>query len=109
MAANVFEAKKVSVSPNSEGYGGVVRVNTHEDSLANVKGNGWWNNTRTGADLIKQKAVKDFIEKQGNGDTVANRQVALHILASDGQEFAALRLDANRAFVVNAGAAFVIT
>ena len=109
MAANAFEAKKVSVSPNSEGYGGVVRVNSFEDTLANVKGNGWWNNTRTGADKIKQEAIKDFIEKQGYGDAVANRQVSLHILASDGQEFVALRLDANRAFVVNAGAAFVIT
>ena len=113
MAANRFEAKKVSVSPNSEGYGGVVRVNTYEDTLANVKGAGWWNNSVTGADLIKQKAIKDFIEKQGLGDSVTNRAVPLHIYSTaatgGGQEFVGLRLDASRNFVVDAGSTVIVT
>ena len=92
MAANRFEAHKVSVSPNSEGHGGVIRVNTHEDTFTQVALTAWWNPSGlTGADKIQQRAVYDFILLQGNGpDGFGNYRTPVHILASDGQQFVML-------------------
>ena len=97
MAANTFEASKVSFMTASEGHGGEVRVSTAEDTLVQVRGGAWWNNPNLkGGDLVAQKQVKDFIEKQGPGDAIANRRVPVNILCSDGQERFVLSLNANR-------------
>ena len=107
MAANRFAHNKVSVSPSSEGFGGEVRVNSFEDTPANIQSADWWNGTSGGmtaadlsrTDLIKQKSIKDFVEKQGLGTSQANRYVHVRIVGTAGARGSlSLALDAARNF-----------
>ena len=97
MAANRFQAHTVSPAPNTGGRGGHLEINTNEDTLAQVKANGWWTSALTDlADRDARKEAEDFVAGQQNPNGSTGQGIPVVIKASDGLEMDVAYLVAGR-------------